>query len=132
MNWTSQIGESMTMSTDDHDDNASGAQRKREVESYLRGKTPPWPELACAPRLHGWRAVIARERTDNGQPRLLMVLIGRVTGHPHIEDGRTIHTSETIWLDRNRNWARSWNRLYQLGSPADDGSGTGVSDQSES
>ncbi len=109
------------MSTDDHDDNAIGAQRKRVVESYLKGEAPPPAELACAPRLQNWRADVVRARTDDDRLRLLMVLTGRVSGHPHLADGSFIHTSEVVWLDRNRNWARSWNRLYRLGAPAGDG-----------
>jgi hypothetical protein len=92
------------MSTDDHDDNSAGLRLKREVESYLRGEAPPPAELARAPRLQGWRAVIVRARGDDGRLRLLMILTGRVIGHPHHADGRTIRTSEVIWLDRNRNW----------------------------
>lgn len=107
------------MSTDDHDDNGTDARRKRDVESYLKGEAPPPPELASAPRLQGWRAVTVRVRSDDG--RLLMVLIGHVSGHPYLADGRTIHTSEVIWLDRNRQWARSWNRVYRLGAPAGGG-----------
>jgi hypothetical protein len=116
------------MSTDNHDENGAGARRKREVESYLRGEAPPPPELACAPRLQGWRAVIVHARSDDGRLRLLMVLTGRVSGHPHLADGRTIRTSEVIWLDRHRNWTRSWNRLYQLGAPATDGANPGESE----
>lgn len=107
------------MSTEDRDDN--GVRRKCEVESYLRGEAPPPPELSLSPRLRGWRAVIVRARSDDCQQRLCMVLIGRVSGHPHLADGRTIHTSEVIWLDRNRQWARSWNRLYRLGAQAGGG-----------
>jgi hypothetical protein len=97
--------------------------------SYLRGEAPPPAELARAPRLQSWQAVIVRGRSDDGRLRLLMVLVGRVTGHPHIADGRRIHTSEVIWLDRNRNWARSWNRLYRLGAPASDETNAGESEE---
>jgi hypothetical protein len=117
------------MSTDDHDENAACARRKRNIESYLRGEAPPPAELACAPRLHGWRAVIVRGGSNNGRPHLLMVLIGSVTGHPHQADGRRIHTSEVIWLDRHRNWARSWNRLYRLGAPASEGAQAAESEE---
>lgn len=106
---------SLTMSTDDHENDRAGLQRKREVESYLGGQAPSPPELSCAPQLQGWRAVIVRARNNNGQLRMCMVLNGRVSGHPHLADGETIHTSEVIWFDRDRQWARSWNRLYRLG-----------------
>lgn len=108
------------MSTEDDGDGVN-VLRLREVESYLRGEAPSLPELAKAPQLQGWRPVIADARSTAGRPRLVMVLVGLVSGHPHFIDGRLIHTSELIWLDRNRNWARSWNRLYQLGAAASDG-----------
>lgn len=115
------------MSIDDHDENATGARRKRDVESYLRGEAPPPAELSCAPRLHGWRAIIVRGGSNDGRP--LMVLIGSVTGHPHHTNGRRIHTSEVIWLDRRRTWARSWNRLYLLGTPATERTNAEESDE---
>ena len=106
------------MSTDDHDDNA---QRKHEVKSYLRGEIPPPPELARAPLLENWRAVITQFR-DAGDPlRMVLVLTGRVVGHPRLPDERTIRTSQLIWLDRQRKWARTWTWVYRLGAPAGDG-----------
>jgi hypothetical protein len=109
------------MSTGDDSGNCVHMLRRREVESYLRGEAPSLPELAKAPQLQSWQPVIADVRTTDDRPRLLMVLVGRVSGHPNFIDGRLIRTSELIWLDRNRNWARSWNRLYQLGAAASDG-----------
>jgi len=116
------------MSVDNYDHNGSDGRRKREVECYLRGEAPPPAELARAPRLQDWRAVIVPGGSD-GRLRPLMVLVGRVSGHPHIADGRRIHTSELIWLDRYRRWARSWNRLYRLGAPASDGTNAGESEE---
>ena len=105
------------MTTNDQHNGGDGLGLNREIESYLRGEPPPPAELARAPLLQGWGAVITRARSDAGRVRLLMVLTGHVVGHPHQADGRTIRTSEVIWLDRDRNWARSWNRLYRLGAP---------------
>lgn len=121
---------SQTMPTDDHENNCAGLQRKREVKSYLAGYAPPPPELARAPRLQGWRAVIVRARSDDDRLRLCMVLTGRVSCHPRLADGSFIHTSEVIWLDRTRDWARSWNRLYRLGEPAGDGTEADESEES--
>ncbi|KOY09306.1 hypothetical protein WN73_05150 [Bradyrhizobium sp. CCBAU 45394] len=50
----------------------------------------------------------------------VLILVGRVTKHPQHSDARTIRTSQLIWLDRNRRWARTWNRIYRLGDRADD------------
>ena len=56
-----------------------------------------------------------------GDPlRMLPVLVGSVAGHPQLGDSRMIRTSQLIWLDRNRKWARTWNRVYRLGEPAGD------------
>ncbi len=92
---------------------------KQEVESYLKGAEPSASDLAQAPLLQGWRAVVVRlTMTDDPRRLLIMVLAGRVFGHPHLDDEKTIHTSQLIWLDRHHNWARSWNRIYRLGERA--------------
>ncbi|RTM15252.1 MAG: hypothetical protein EKK33_01365 [Bradyrhizobiaceae bacterium] len=115
------------MSTEDDGDGVN-VLRLREIKSYLRGEAPSLSVLAKAPQLRSWRLVIADVRTADDRPRLLMVLVGHVSGHPHFIDGRFIRTSELIWLDRNRNWARSWNRVYQLGAASSDGAALGQSE----
>jgi hypothetical protein len=70
------------MSTDDHDDNSAGLRLKREVESYLRGEAPPPAELARAPRLQGWRAVIVRARGDDPPARAMAKLRSRRVRNP--------------------------------------------------
>ncbi len=44
-------------------------------------------------------------------------LIGRVTGHPTVRDGRLVHTSVLIAISVREGWARTLNRFYQLGRP---------------
>jgi hypothetical protein len=100
------------MSTDDIDPTA---QLKRDFESYLKGEEPSSVELACAPVLENWHATAIRFGREQG---LVLVLVGRVTGHPRVGDARRIRTSQLVWLDRNRNWARTWNRIYRLGERA--------------
>ena len=80
-------------------------------------------------RVAGVRDVFSsfNEPSDDGRPRLGMVLTGRVSGHPRLADGGFIRTSELIWLDRNRNWARSWNRLYRLSALVCNEAGSGES-----
>lgn len=48
-------------------------------------------------------------------PRTI-VLWGLVSGHPEIGRDFTT-TSELIALDRERGWARTWNRWYRLAAP---------------
>jgi hypothetical protein len=105
------------MSTDDID---ATAQLKRDFESYLKGEEPSPLELACAPLLESWRAVVMPFKRERGPSPMVLLLAGRVTGHPRLSDGRTIRTSQLIWLDRDRKWARTWNRIYRLGDRTDD------------
>ncbi|SDJ63025.1 hypothetical protein SAMN05216338_105721 [Bradyrhizobium sp. Rc2d] len=105
------------MSTDDID--ATG-QLKLDFESYLKGEEPPPSELACAPLLESWRAILVKPKVEHGTLPVVFVLVGYVSGHPLYTSARAIHTSQLIWLDRNRKWARTWNRLYRLGDPTED------------
>lgn len=91
------------------------AQLKRDFESYLSGAQPSPEQLACAPLLENWQAVIRQFRVASDS--LCMVLSGSVVNHPLLDHDKSIHTSQLIWLDRNRKWARTWNRVYRLGEP---------------
>lgn len=91
------------------------AQLKRDFESYLSGVQPSPEQLACAPLLENWQAVIMQ--FSNASDSLCMVMSGSVVNHPLLDHDRSIHTSQLIWLDRNRKWARTWNRVYRLGEP---------------
>jgi hypothetical protein len=96
------------------------AQLQRAFESYLNGETPHPAELAQAPLLENWRMAIVDVKRDGDPLRMVPVLVGRVSGHPQHGDKRTIRTSELVWFDRHRQWARSWNRVYRLGERAGD------------
>jgi hypothetical protein len=105
------------MSTDEND---TTTQLKREFEFYLTGKEPSPLVLASAPLLENWHAIVVRFELERVPLRLAMVLAGSVTGHPRLGNARMIRTSQLIWLDRNRKWARTWNRIYRLGDGTDD------------
>ncbi len=94
------------------------ARLQRTFESYLNGETPPPPELAQAPLLENWRVTIVHIKRGGDPLHMIPVLVGSVAGHPQLGDSRTIRTSQLIWLDRNRKWARTWNRVYRLGERA--------------
>ena len=85
---------------------------KRDFDSYMKGEEAALLELERAPTLENWRTIIVR--TGIGEAPDAMVLTGTVTGHPQHLAGTRILTSQLIWLDRNRRWARTWNRVYRL------------------
>jgi hypothetical protein len=96
-------------------------QLKRDFESYMKGGVPSLLELERAAVLENWQAVFVRVAREEYPTAILLVLAGGVAGHPHHPDGTRIHTSQLIWLDRSRKWARSRNRVYRLGARRSDG-----------
>jgi hypothetical protein len=102
------------------DEQDAKAKLQRAFESYLNGETPSPLELAQAPLLENWRVAVVHIKRDADPLCMLPVLVGRVAGHPQVGDSRTIRTSQLVWLDRNRQWARTWNRVYRLGERARD------------
>lgn len=93
-------------------------------ESYLSGQAPTPSELAEAPVLENWRVLIVHGKS-NAKEFTIPVLFGNVTGHPRLGDVRCLQTSQLIWLDRGRGWARTWNRTYTLGERARDDADSG-------
>lgn len=87
---------------------------RNDFESFLRGEEPPATALATAPRLDGWNVAVTRAHVGGYR----MTLVGRITGHPLLQSGRQIETSELVWLDRNGGWARTMSRVYVLVTPA--------------
>jgi hypothetical protein len=105
------------MSIEEHD---AKAQLQREFDSYLKGEKPSPLELERAPLLQNWRAAVMHFTQGEDPLHMTLVLVGSVVGHPQHADNRTIRTSQLIWLDRNREWARTWNRVYRIGERAGD------------
>jgi hypothetical protein len=97
------------------DENDAEAQVKRDFKRYLKGEQPLPQQLTQAPLLSSWRTCVVP--FGPASPPSVMVLAGRVVNHPLLGDDGAIHTSQLIWLDRNRKWARTWNRVYRLGEP---------------
>jgi hypothetical protein len=93
---------------------------RRAFESYLSGQAPTPLELAEAPVLENWRVLIVLGKS-NAKELTIPVLFGNVAGHPRLGDVRCLRTSQLIWLDRDRHWARTWNRVYRLAECARDG-----------
>jgi hypothetical protein len=60
--------------------------------------------FADAPVLDGRKVVQGR----------CYALTGVVTGHPHLQDGREIVTSQLFWLDEELGICRTMNRWYRL------------------
>ena len=75
------------------------------VDSLSTG-TPTPAELETAPCLDEWSAI----RDDE-----TVLLIGIVTGHPHIRDRGRARTSLLFQVHPEKGWARTWSRYYRLG-----------------
>lgn len=72
----------------------------------LRRATGMSPNLTGAVRIEGWDLVW----TIGG-----LRLLGRVFGHPEIDDGHRALTSTLVALHLEEGWAVSQNRVYRLG-----------------
>lgn len=84
-----------------------------DIESYLRGEQPLQDAMAKAARIEDWAPVISRGLHGG----YVMKLVGRVSNHPTVADGKVTETSEVCWLDRKSRWARTRSRLWLLGKP---------------
>jgi len=86
--------------------------------AYLRGEIPDGIEMATAPRISDWKAVV-RECPYSRVFELR--LVGNVARHPKLGDG-PITTSRILWIDKHRCVARTMSRIYILDQPADESS----------
>ncbi|QLH71650.1 DUF6634 family protein [Rhodopseudomonas palustris] len=78
-----------------------------DLERIRRGDNPSAAQLAKAPILDCWEMA---QRPD-------LCLTGVVNGHPILKDDKQIHTS-TLWvISPVLGYARTFSRLYRLGSP---------------
>lgn len=77
----------------------------RDLERIRHGEHPDAAALAAAPILDVWSLAKRSEAC----------LVGRVTGHPRIHDGRVAVTSGLWLLAPGLGYARSLNRFYRLG-----------------
>lgn len=84
-----------------------------DIEGYLRGEQPSQDAKTTAARIDDWAPHISRG--PHGE--YVMTLVGRVSNHPVVSDGKVTETSEICWLDRKRRWARTRSRLWLLGEP---------------
>lgn len=91
------------------DDLATLEKLVADLAIYARGDGPSAAELARAPMLTDWIAV--RDTTN-------VRLLGQVTGHPRIGPGPGM-SSQVYAVDRERRWARTYSRLWRLGSEQD-------------
>lgn len=83
--------------------------REKDVRYFASGGMPTDDEIAAAPRLESWVAML---RVDDRDERF-MSIHGSVDGSP-------LRTSPVVWFDRHNRFVRTRNRLYALGEPAGD------------
>lgn len=81
-----------------------------DLERFMRGEKPSLDELKAAPRMKNWRVIATREFDASTS----LSLRGTVTGHQSIADDKDITTSELMWLDHGRGWARTRTQVYAL------------------
>ena len=86
------------------------AQLVHDLRAYTLGQLPDPDELAKAPRLDDWRLGYRTE----------LSLHGTTTDHPELIGSRNITTSALFHLDAQRSWARTYGRLYRLGTARGD------------
>ena len=78
-----------------------------DLRGLAAGSLPSPGRLREAPHLRRWGFA----------PRSALCLAGTAYGHPRIVDGRECVTSEIFAIARDRSWARTLSRYYQLGPP---------------
>ncbi len=79
------------------------------VLSWIRDlshQRPSVGELSAAPLLESWCPIVEDD---------VPLLVGRVSGHPHLREGARVRTSPLMNLQPKAGWARSCNRFYRLG-----------------
>lgn len=86
------------------------AQLVHDLRAYALGQLPDPDDLAKAPRLDDWRLGYRTE----------LSLHGTTVSHPELVGSRNITTSALFHLDVERGWARTYSRLYRLGTARGD------------
>lgn len=81
-----------------------------DLERFMRGEQPSLDELKAAPRLENWHVVTTSEFDASAS----LSLRGTVSGHQSIANGETATTSQLMWLDHGRGWARTRTQVYLL------------------
>lgn len=77
----------------------------RDLGRIQAGEHPGERELADAPTLDDWSPC------ERGE----LALVGKVHGHPTVEDGRPAATSIALFVAPELCYARTFNRFYRLG-----------------
>lgn len=81
----------------------------RDLRHLSEGKPPSEEELRRAPLLDQWSFGFLPAPC----------LVGAIYGHPALRARAKVHTSELVIIDPNRQWARTWSRLYRLGNQSE-------------
>jgi hypothetical protein len=84
----------------------------QDMECYTCGEVPNPLDMMRVPKLENWSTLVRRRGKE-----FVLVLCGDVSRHPEIDDGQNIQTTAIAWFDRKARFARTWNRVYELGEP---------------
>lgn len=76
-----------------------------DLRNLAAGVLPNREHIIEAPLIHRWSIV----------QRPTFALSGSLYNHPRIKDGQRAVTSELFAICRDRQWARTMNRFYDLG-----------------
>ncbi len=76
-----------------------------DLRRIADGVEPSPEELEKAPVIDRW---VVGQMTH-------LCLVGRVIGHPDIEDTHLTRTSDLWFIDYKKGWARTLSRFYRLG-----------------
>lgn len=79
-----------------------------DLTSMRDGSGPNQDFLECCPLIDFWSV----------GTRPVRCLTGIFINHPKIDQGSFGMTSELVWLDKERGFARTRSRFYRLASPA--------------
>ena len=81
-----------------------------DIAHLLSGKRPSPADLAAAPIIDRWSFAARAEPC----------LMGVISSHPEIGEGRPGLTTTLYAVDLQSGWARTWSCYYRLGRRADE------------
>ncbi|WP_296710907.1 DUF6634 family protein [Rhodoblastus sp.] len=91
----------------DESENQRARDAYRALDQLSSGYMPTESDLSSAPLIEDWVFV----RVDG-----VVMLVGRVTGHPTLKSDKLKRTSALLAIDEKAGWALTYSRYYRLGA----------------